>query len=98
MRTPGKPDRSFAAGEPGAWNTQNRPVSSVIRCPDTFSSAMRFCTPPSRAAAPAAGGLGTRVSASDIWVLALLERFAGATEPLTRRIGWALQYTRHHYQ
>ena len=31
MRTPGRPDRSFGDGEPGAWKTQNMPVSNVIR-------------------------------------------------------------------
>ena len=70
MRTPGSPDRSFGGGEPGAWKTQNRPASSVIRWPETFSSATRFWPLP--LAACGLQAVRTALPASDIRCLALL--------------------------
>ena len=43
IRTPGRPSAlSPPAADPGAWNTQNVPVSRVIKCPDTLNSVIRF--------------------------------------------------------
>lgn len=54
---------------PESGYTQNRPASSVIRCPETRSSVTRFWLPSDALAG--AGGFWTAVPASDIQGLSL---------------------------
>ena len=42
IRTPGRPDPSSARRAPGVWTMQNRPLSSVIRWPETRNSENIF--------------------------------------------------------
>src|SRR5271165_6115757 len=65
IRTPGRPVPLSTALPPGAWKMQNIPVSSVIRWPDTLSSATRLAAAPDPSAL-AGAGLFTALPASDI--------------------------------
>ncbi len=72
MRTPGSPVATSSARD-GVCTMQNRPVSSVIRWPLTFSSAIIFCACALSAGACFATGIqdlalwGSRNGFTDRW-------------------------------